>query len=237
MPNDRSTSPRPSAPVLALYGVKKAYGRREHPVVRDISFTISAGETVGLFGESGCGKTTIGMMAAGFLRPTGGQLYFDGRPLDTSADKAMRRQIQMLFQHPEVSFNPRLPLINSMKEPFRFFKRPFDADALLTALQEYGIYAEHLKRYPSQLSGGELQRLALARAMLMQPRLLILDEPTSMLDVISQAQVIALLKAARARRKMGLLFISHDLALCELFCDKIIRIDNNAATPDSYFLA
>lgn len=230
--NDRATSPRSSAPVLALRGVERAYGRRARPVVRDISFTISAGETVGLFGESGCGKTTIGMMAAGFLRPTGGQLYFDGRPLDTAADKAMRRQIQMLFQHPEVSFNPWLPLLVSMKEPFRFLKRRFDADALLTALREYGIYAEHLKRYPAQLSGGELQRLALARAMLMQPRLLILDEPTSMLDVISQAQVIALLKAARARRQMGLLFISHDLALCELFCDKIIRIDHGAAITD-----
>lgn len=232
MPNDRATLPRSSAPVLALCGVEKAYGRRARPTVKDISFTIKTGETVGLFGESGCGKTTIGMMAAGLLRPTGGALYFDGRPLDTAADKAMRRQIQMLFQHPEVSFNPRLPLINSMKEPFRFLKRRFDIDALLTALREYGIYAEHLRRYPAQLSGGELQRLALARAMLMQPRLLILDEPTSMLDVISQAQVIALLKAARARRKMGLLFISHDLALCELFCDRIIRIDNGAAITD-----
>ena len=212
--------------VLEGKGLSKRYPGSSRFVVSGVDFQIGEGETLGVFGESGSGKSTIGQMAAGILRPTQGQLFFQGEELIYPFKGTARKGIQILFQHPEVSFNPRIPLWDSMKEPYRFRRQPCSREDLLEMLSRYGIYEEHLGRRPGELSGGELQRLALARAMLMNPRLLILDEPTSMLDVISQAQMIALLRQVQEREGVSYLFISHDRCLCGQFCHRLLHLED-----------
>ena len=190
--------------VLEAVGLAKRYPGSARDTVSQISFSIGSGETLGLLGESGSGKSTVGQMVAGILRPTAGRLFFQGEELSFPFRGEARRGIQILFQHPEVSFNPRLRLWDSIKEPYRFRRIPCQEDALVEFLAQFGIYREHLGRYPRELSGGELQRLALARVMLMQPKLVVLDEPTSMLDVISQAQVIHLLEEVQKRENKSM---------------------------------
>jgi ABC-type dipeptide/oligopeptide/nickel transport system ATPase subunit len=199
----------------------KRYGRKGKSVVTNISFTIDREETLGIFGDSGSGKSTIGQILAGIFPMSSGQLYFEDHPLEYPFRQPARRKIQILFQHPEVAFNPKMKLVDSMREPYQFLSMSYTRTALCAYLEPYGIYDEHLDRYPAQLSGGELQRLALARVMLMEPSFLVLDEPTSMLDVISQAQIISLLRKLQNEQGIGYLFISHDRVLCEQFCTSI----------------
>lgn len=207
--------------LLEVRNLSMRYPGTFRETVSDVCFDVERGETLGLYGESGSGKSTIGQIVAGILKPTGGSVWFDGKKTTCPYRGELRRNIQMLFQHPEVTFDPRMTLAESMEEPYRFRHIPFKRDNLLSFLEKFGIYEEHLKRYPVALSGGELQRLALARIMLQQPKLIILDEPTSMLDVISQAQIINLLKKVREEDGVASLFISHDRLLCENFCDRI----------------
>ena len=210
--------------VLEAVGLAKRYPGSARDTVSQISFSIGSGETLGLLGESGSGKSTVGQMVAGILRPTAGRLFFQGEELSFPFRGEARRGIQILFQHPEVSFNPRLRLWDSIKEPYRFRRIPCQEDALVEFLAQFGIYREHLGRYPRELSGGELQRLARARVMLMQPKLVVLDEPTSMLDVISQAQVVHLLEEIQKQEGVSYLFISHDPILCRRFCSRILEL-------------
>lgn len=205
--------------LLEVKDLAKRYHAKGPMVVEHVSFTIDRGETLGIFGDSGSGKSTIGQIVAGLYPATSGELLFEGAPI--SYRGPVRRQIQILFQHPEVAFNPKLTLEASMREPYRLFHMPYSRTELCGFLERFGIYDEHLDRYPAELSGGELQRLALARVMLIGPSLLVLDEPTSMLDVISQAQIIQLLRELQKERGVGYLFISHDHALCEQFCTSI----------------
>ncbi len=181
--------------------------------------------------DSGSGKSTIGQVLAGIYRPTEGELFFRGKKLSYPYRGENRRGIQILFQHPEVSFNPRMKVEESMKEPYRLYKKKITDGELLDYLEQFGIYKEHMNRYPRELSGGELQRMALARAMLVEPRVLILDEPTSMLDVVSQAQMIQLLQQMQKERGMADLFISHDIQLCRLFCDRLLFLEKGELTP------
>ena len=199
-------------------------GGRGRPAVQDACIEIKAGETVGLFGDSGSGKSTIGLMAAGLLKPTSGDIIFDGEVLKSRYRGEVRRDIQILFQHPETSFNPMLPLIKSMVEPYRLYRIPFSKDILLDNMKNYGLYEEHLYRRPAELSGGELQRAALVRIMTIKPRLIVLDEPTSMLDVITQAQMISMLKRNQQQNRTAYLFIAHNRILCEQFCHRIYKI-------------
>lgn len=208
--------------LLEVKDLSKRYHAKGPMVVEHVSFTIDRGETLGIFGDSGSGKSTIGQILAGLYPPISGEIRLDGAPI--SYQGPQRRKVQILFQHPEVAFNPRMTLEDSMREPYRFFKLPYTHQALCGFLERFGIYEEHLKRYPAELSGGELQRLALARVMLVGPSFLILDEPTSMLDVISQAQVIQLLRELQEERGVGYLFISHDEALYKHFCTAICRL-------------
>ena len=217
--------------LMVLNEISKRYRVREGLVVENISLAIDRGETIALFGDSGSGKSTIGQIAAGLLSPTKGQVYFDGAPLHYPYRGEARRRIQLLFQHPEVSFNPRMRLSESLREPDRFLHKPYQEDALLRHLEDYGIYREHLCRYPAELSGGELQRMALARILLVEPDLIVLDEPTSMLDVISQAQMIRLLRQVQEERGLGYLFISHDIELCRRFATRIFRLEDGHLSP------
>ena len=212
--------------LLEVQNLKKRYSSKLPYVINGVSFSMDHGETVGIFGSSGCGKSTIGQTIAGLYSPSGGTLLMNGQPMDRRWYAAHRRSVQILFQHPEVSFDPRMTLEDSMREPYHFYNIPFRPAEHKAWLARFGIYPEHMNRYPAELSGGELQRMALARAMLLSPQLLILDEPTSMLDVISQAQIIALLRTLQAEQGLGFLFISHDIELSCMVCERIHHLEN-----------
>lgn len=216
--------------LMEMRDVCKRYTGRGRYVVEHVNLTIDEGETLAVCGDSGSGKSTIGQMMAGLFPASGGEILFQGKKLAYPFRGEARRRIQILFQHPEVAFNPRMKLLDSLREPYRFYKLPFSEAALCAYLADYGIYAEHLDRYPAELSGGELQRMALARLMLAKPRLIVLDEPTSMLDVISQAQVIHLLEDLQKREGLGYLFISHDRLLCEAFATRRMFLHDGALT-------
>lgn len=212
--------------LIEVKNLKKRYHPHSPWVVDDVSFCIDTGDCIGIMGESGCGKSTIGQILAGLYRPTAGQILFKGEEIHMPYSKNVRPKIQILFQHPEVSFDPKMKLSDSLKEPYSLKKVKYEKSALLAYMERFGIYEEHVGRFPSELSGGELQRMALARAMLMKPEFLILDEPTSMLDMVSQAQMIHLLKQLQEETGIAYLFISHDERLNRLFCDKIWLLQN-----------
>ena len=189
--------------------------------VKDASLRLEEGQTVGLLGSSGSGKSTIGQMLVGQFPPDRGEILYRG---------AERREIQILYQHPEVSFNPRLTLFRSMIEPYRLMKRRVSRETLIEDIRQFGLYAEHLDRFPGELSGGELQRAALARILVMEPRMIVLDEPTSMLDVISQAQVIQILRRVQETHHTGYLFITHNETLCKAFSQRVYTISEGVVS-------
>lgn len=190
------------------------------------SISLQKGKTLGLLGQSGSGKSTLGQMMVGLLKPDSGELFFHGERLSYPIRGQARRRIQILFQHPEVSFNPQLTLRQSLVEPFKLMGKPFDDGAILSVIEPFGLHAEHLARYPGELSGGELQRAALARVTVLEPEMILLDEPTSMLDVITQAQMIDFLHRYQQQHQTAYLFITHSTALAEQFCDEIVKMED-----------
>lgn len=190
------------------------------------SIFLQKGKTLGLLGQSGSGKSTLGQMMVGLLKPDSGELFFYGKLLSYPIRGQARRRIQILFQHPEVSFNPQLTLRQSLVEPFKLMGKPFDDGAILSVIEPFGLHAEHLSRYPGELSGGELQRAALARVTVLEPEMILLDEPTSMLDVITQAQMIDFLRRYQQQHQTAYLFITHSTALAEQFCDEIVKMED-----------
>ena len=190
------------------------------------SISLQKGKTLGLLGQSGSGKSTLGQMMVGLLKPDSGELFFHGKLLSYPIQGQARRRIQILFQHPEVSFNPQLTLRQSLVEPFKLMGKPFDDGAILSVIEPFGLHAEHLARYPGELSGGELQRAALARVTVLEPEMILLDEPTSMLDVITQAQMIDFLRRYQQQYQTAYLFITHSTALAEQFCDEIVNMED-----------
>ena len=190
------------------------------------SISLQKGKTLGLLGQSGSGKSTLGQMMVGLLKPDSGELFFRGKLLSYPIRGQARRRIQILFQHPEVSFNPQLTLRQSLVEPFKLMGKPFDDGAILSVIEPFGLHAEHLARYPGELSGGELQRAALARVTVLEPEMILLDEPTSMLDVITQAQMIDFLRRYQQQHQTAYLFITHSTALAEQFCDEIVKMED-----------
>ena len=190
------------------------------------SISLQKGKTLGLLGQSGSGKSTLGQMMVGLLKPDSGELFFHGERLSYPIRGQARRKIQILFQHPEVSFNPQLTLRQSLVEPFKLTGKPFNDGAILSVIEPFGLHAEHLARYPGELSGGELQRAALARVTVLEPEMILLDEPTSMLDVITQAQMIDFLRRYQQQHQTAYLFITHSTALAEQFCDEIVNMED-----------
>lgn len=190
------------------------------------SISLQKGKTLGLLGQSGSGKSTLGQMMVGLLKPDSGELFFHSKLLSYPIRGQARRRIQILFQHPEVSFNPQLTLRQSLVEPFKLMGKPFDDGAILSVIEPFGLHAEHLARYPGELSGGELQRAALARVTVLEPEMILLDEPTSMLDVITQAQMIDFLRRYQQQHQTSYLFITHSTALAEQFCDEIVKMED-----------
>lgn len=203
-----------------LFGPPKA---RVH-AVNPMSFEVRAGETLGIVGESGCGKSTLARMLVGLLPPTSGRIEMEGRALDRADPAAFGRLIQYVFQDPVSSLNPRKTIRQIIEAPLGNLHGLKGAvlDARVAELFEaVNLRPEFLSRYPHEFSGGQAQRIGIARALAASPRILILDEPVSALDVSVQAQVLNLLAELKARLNLTYLFISHDLAVVEAISDRI----------------
>ena len=192
--------------------------RRLLKAVDDVSFDLYPGETFGLVGESGCGKTTVGRSLVRLYRPTGGQILYRGvdiAPLDEKAVLPYRLKMQMIFQDPYASLNPRMTVSSIIAEPMRLQHAPQETiDArTLELVEKVGLKKDHLNRYPHEFSGGQRQRIGIARALAMNPEFIVCDEPISALDVSIQAQVINMLEELQAQMGMTYLFVSHDLSM------------------------
>ena len=201
--------------------------RRVVRAVADVSFAIPEQKTFGIVGNSGCGKTTIARMLLSLTKPDSGRILIDGENILTAEArerKNLTRKIQIIFQHPESSLDPGRKIGYSLREPMRIHRlySPVEQENRLRYLLDLVELDEKLlDRYPHQISGGEAQRLMIARALTLDPAILVLDEPTSMLDVSIQAQVMRLLRELQQQLKLSYLFISHDIGVVRWFCDEI----------------
>lgn len=204
-----------------------AAGRRTVQAVHDVSFSIGIGECLGLVGESGCGKSTIARLITGFERVDAGEILLEGENITAVTGKrrkAVYKKIQMVFQSPADSFNPRITLGGSIMEGL--INKGFTSGEARKKTAQYmelcGLSETFAERYPHQVSGGECQRASIARAVAVQPRLLICDEATSALDMTIQAQIMALIGKLRKETGMSFLVVSHDLALVREICDRVL---------------
>jgi len=207
------------------FGIKGGFlGREQGRVhaVDGVSFDLAAGETLGLVGESGCGKSTTGRCILRLIEPTSGQVWFDGREvtaLGKTELRALARDMQIIFQDPYASLNPRMTvgaIIGEALTIHKLTKTRADYEArIVDLLETVGLSADHLRRYPHEFSGGQRQRIGIARALAVSPKLIVCDEAVSALDVSIQAQVINLLEDLQAKFKLTYLFIAHDLSVVE----------------------
>ncbi|MBB5874137.1 peptide/nickel transport system ATP-binding protein [Allocatelliglobosispora scoriae] len=223
----------PAAVVARVEGVHKRYG--DHEVVRDVSFTIARGETLGLVGESGSGKTTVAQLLFGLVEPTAGSVAFGGQRwsgIPERQRRAQRRGMQLISQDPLSSFDPRYPVERIIAEalPDARDRRARVAELL----DRVGLDRDVLDRYPRQLSGGQRQRVAIARAIAPRPSLIICDEPVSALDVSVQAQVLDLLAEIRAQDGTALLFISHDLGVVHHLSDRVLVMHEGSVVEQGH---
>lgn len=202
-------------------------GKGSVRAVDAVSFEVEEGETFGLVGESGSGKSTLGRCILRLIEPTSGRIWFDGLDLTTLNGgelRRVRRRMQIVFQNPFGSLNPRMTIRATVAEPLRVHGGLTRADAddrVPELLRRVGLHKEVLGKYPHELSGGQCQRVAIARALTLEPKFLVLDEPTSSLDVSVQAQIVNLLRELQAKLGLTYLFITHDLSLVSYLADRV----------------
>ena len=221
----------PASPLLHLDNVTRSFdvgGKRALVAVRNVTLRIQPGEVVGLVGESGSGKSTIGRMAIALLPPTEGRVSFDGTDLAGMATNDLRRlrqRMQIIFQDPWGALNPRHTIGRLMEEPLLLHTTLSAAqrrEEVIAIAQRMQLGLPLLERYPAQLSGGQLQRVCIGRALATKPDLLVLDEPTSSLDVSVRAGILQLLDTLRRETGVAMLFISHDLETIQALCDRVV---------------
>ncbi len=228
-------NPGAATPLLEVRHLSKEFSRKNglfgrRSIVRavdDVTFSIEKGETFGLVGESGSGKTTTGRCILRLIEPTGGEVLFDGRDvlaLSRGELRRARRDMQIVFQDPYSSLNPRMRVAAIVEEPLIIHQLGSRAERLARVKELVGLVGlnpDHLTRYPHEFSGGQRQRIGLARALALNPSLIIADEPVSALDVSVQAQVVNLLMELQQRLQLTYLFIAHDLRLVEHICNRV----------------
>jgi peptide/nickel transport system ATP-binding protein len=231
--------------LLAGVGLTRRYGspRRRVTALDDVTVALAQGASVGLVGESGSGKTTLGRILCALEPPDEGVVRFEGQPIDTRDRRswnAYRRGVQLVFQDPLTALNPHFRAGSAIEAAMTGLSRRPRSERrrrVEVLAEQVGLTPELFGRLPHELSGGQVQRVVIARALAVQPRLLVLDEPVSALDVSIQAQILSLLKKLRAELGLTYLFISHDLAVVEQLCEEIIvmkrgRVVETGATED-----
>ncbi|MCX5520888.1 nickel import ATP-binding protein NikE [Kaistia defluvii] len=232
--------------ILAARSVSKSYSSysltgRSAPktVLRDVSLDIAAGESIALLGRSGSGKSTLGRLLLGFERPDGGSVAFENESvsgLSGERYRHYRRSVQVVFQDSLGAVNPRHSIGRIIAEPLRHLtdlNEDTRSERVRSLLAQVGLVPDDARKLPSQMSGGQLQRVCIARAIAPAPRLLVLDEAVSNLDLVLQIQMIALLRDLQARLKMAVLFITHDLRLVQLFCSRVIVLAEGRIQEDA----
>jgi oligopeptide/dipeptide ABC transporter ATP-binding protein len=225
-----------SAPIVEVRDLRKEFPIRGGILNRSvasvravdgISFSVPEGRTLGLVGESGCGKTTVGRALVRLIEPTAGQILYRGKDITRIRGgrlRALREKLQIVFQDPMSSLNPRLRVSEIISEPLRFTAHVPRKEAnarVLDLLERVGLKADHADRYPHEFSGGQRQRIGIARALATSPEFIVLDEPTSALDVSVQARLLNLMRKLQGEMGLTFLFISHDLSVIRYMCDDI----------------
>lgn len=220
-------------PILEVKNLKKYFNINNGffntkilKAVDDVSFAINKGETLGLVGESGCGKTTVGRTIMYLYEPTSGEILFEGKPIKTKEDiKEYRHNVQMVFQDPYSSLNPRMTVADIIAEPLDIHKMYSSKEERSKKIKELmdsvGLSSEHATRYVHEFSGGQRQRIGIARALAMNPKIIICDEPVSALDVSIQAQIINMFEDLQKERGITYLFIAHDLSVVKHISNRI----------------
>ncbi|CAG9297512.1 ABC transporter ATP-binding protein [Celerinatantimonas diazotrophica] len=201
--------------------------RAQLNAVNDVSFTLQKGKTLGIVGESGCGKSTLGRCLLRLVEPSSGEVLIDGKDLTAMSAKtltAMRKDIQIIFQDPYASLSPRMTIHDILREPLdthHIGTVQEREEKIAQIMQEVGLRPQILTRYPHEFSGGQRQRIGIARALVLEPKLIIADEPVSALDVSVQAQVLNLISDLKNKRALSFVFIAHDLAVVQHICDEV----------------
>lgn len=213
------------APLLEVRNVAKAYGKgkKRKEVLKNINITLNEGEVLGIIGESGCGKSVLLNLIACLEPVSGGQLFFKGQEYTGKQPRDVCSWFQVIFQDSEAAFDPKMTIRQSMRENLKLLsKDTTDMDRRINEMVSMmGLDSSLADRYPRQLSGGQVQRMAVARGLVTEPNMLLCDEITSALDVSAQAMILQYLYQLRLKRGLTMMFVSHDLALCSTFCDRI----------------
>ena len=215
--------------ILEVHHLKKSFitGKKSFTAVEDVSFSLKTGEVLGIVGESGSGKSTVAKMITHLTEPTAGEIFLMEKDITHARGKNLReiyREMQMIFQTPAESFDPRCTLGDGIGESLRNMgiSKKETRNRVEKLLLTCGLTPEYADRYPHQVSGGECQRAAIARALAVEPKVLICDEATSALDVTIQKQIMELLEDLKEKNGLSFIFICHNLALVQMFCDRVL---------------
>lgn len=214
--------------MIKVSNLDKSFGDKK--ILNDINFTLKSGEILSIVGDSGSGKTTLSKIILGLIKPDRGQIIYEGVDLVNLGKKDFkkyRKDIQIISQNPSSFFDPSMKLGRSVIEPLKNFKLKLDNEKFKDLIEEFKLDEKVLARYPHQVSGGEIQRLSIIRALLLEPKILILDEPTSMLDISVQAQILDILKRVQVEKNMSYIFISHDMEVVEIFSDRVLNLKSS----------
>ncbi|MDR1677483.1 MAG: dipeptide/oligopeptide/nickel ABC transporter ATP-binding protein [Deltaproteobacteria bacterium] len=216
-------------PLLELKRVSKIfpYGlKKGNMILNDINFIVKKSQTLAILGQSGCGKTTLCRCLAGIEQPNSGQIFFEGKQIYNKRTPDERRNIQIVFQNPVASLNPNLTIKKILEEPLVIHKisKSVWHSEIMNTINAVGLDESFLSMFPIQLSGGQCQRINIARAILLKPKLLICDEPISSLDILSQMMILNLLKDLKTQCDMTYIFVSHDEEIVKKIADKIVRL-------------